>query len=49
MPRYAIERNFGLIEDDEMQELAARSKPVGIEQFPTSSGSTARRLGRRSR
>jgi hypothetical protein len=34
MPRYVIERNFGLIDDDEMQELAARSKLVGIEQFP---------------
>jgi hypothetical protein len=33
MPRYVIERNFGLIDDDEMQELAARSKLVGIEQF----------------
>ena len=34
MPRYVIERNFGLIDDAEMQELAARSKLVGIEQFP---------------
>ena len=42
MPRYVIERNFGLIDDDEMQELAARSKLVGIEQFPPDiSGSTA--------
>ena len=34
MPRYVIERNYGLVDDDEMQELAARSKLIGFEQFP---------------
>jgi hypothetical protein len=30
MPRYVIERNFGLIDDDEMQELA----DAWIRRFP---------------
>lgn len=34
MPRYVIERHYGLVDDDEMRELAARSKLIGIEQFP---------------
>ena len=34
MPRYVIERDFGLVGEAEMQEVAARSKAVGIEQFP---------------
>jgi hypothetical protein len=33
MPRYVIERDFGSIGEDEMQEIAARSKLTGIEQF----------------
>lgn len=34
MPRYVIERIYELDDDDEMQELAARSKLIIIEQFP---------------
>ena len=34
MPRYVIERDFGNVGDDEIQEVAARSKVTGIEQFP---------------
>ena len=34
MPRYVIERDFGLVGEEEMQEVAARSKATGIEQFP---------------
>ncbi len=34
MPRYVVERDFGLVGEDEMQEFAARSKATGIEQFP---------------
>ena len=34
MPRYVIERDFGLVDEDEMQEVAARSKAAGIEHFP---------------
>jgi hypothetical protein len=34
MPRYVIERDFGHVGDEEMQEVAARSKLTGIEQFP---------------
>ncbi len=34
MPRYVIERDFGLVGEEEMQEVAARSKAIGIEQFP---------------
>jgi hypothetical protein len=29
-----IERDFGLVGEDEMQEVAARSKETGIAQFP---------------
>lgn len=29
-----IERDFGLVGEEEMQEVAARSKATGIEQFP---------------
>jgi hypothetical protein len=34
MPRYVIERDFGLVGEEEMQEVAALSKATGIEQFP---------------
>jgi hypothetical protein len=34
VPRFVIERDFGLVGEDEMQEIAARSKITGIEQFP---------------
>ena len=34
MPRYVIERDFGLVGEEEMQEVAARSKATGIEHFP---------------
>jgi hypothetical protein len=34
VPRFVIERDFGLVGEEEMQEVAARSKAIGIEQFP---------------
>jgi hypothetical protein len=34
VPRYVIERDFGLVGEEEMQEVAARSKATGIEFFP---------------
>jgi hypothetical protein len=34
VPRYVIERDFGQVGEDEMQEVAARSKLAGIEHFP---------------
>lgn len=34
MTRYVIERDFGRIGEDEMQEVAARSKLTGAEHFP---------------
>ena len=34
MPRYVIERDFGQVGEEEMQEVAARSKATGIESFP---------------
>lgn len=34
MPRYIIERDFGMVGEEEMQEIPARSKVIGIEQFP---------------
>ena len=34
MPRYVIERDFGKVSEDEMQEVAARSKVTGGEHFP---------------
>jgi hypothetical protein len=34
VPRYVIERDFGLVGEEEMQEVAARSKATGIEHFP---------------
>jgi hypothetical protein len=34
MPRYVIERDFGNVSEGELQEVAARSKVTGIEQFP---------------
>ena len=34
MPRYVIERDFGFVGEEEMQEVAARSKAAGIEHFP---------------
>lgn len=33
MPRFVIERDFGRISEDEMQEVAARSKLTGSEHF----------------
>ncbi len=33
MPRYVIERDFGMVGEEEMQEVAVRSKLIGIEQF----------------
>ena len=34
MPRYVIERDFGEVTEDEMQEVARRSKMTGTEHFP---------------
>lgn len=34
MPRFVIERDFGQISEDEMQEVAVRSKVSGIDHFP---------------
>jgi hypothetical protein len=34
VPRYVIERDFGQVDEDEMQEVAYRSKVIGVEQFP---------------
>ena len=34
MPKFVIERDFGKISDDELQEVAARSKLTGSEHFP---------------
>jgi Protein of unknown function (DUF4242) len=34
MQRYVIERDFGLVDEEEMQEVAARSKATGVEHFP---------------
>jgi Protein of unknown function (DUF4242) len=34
VPRYVIERDFGLVGEEEMQEVAARSKATGLEHFP---------------
>ncbi len=34
MPRYVIERDFGKVSDDELQEVAARSKLTGSDHFP---------------
>ena len=34
MPRYVIERDFGMVGEDEMEEIPVRSKMIGIEQFP---------------
>jgi uncharacterized protein DUF4242 len=34
VPRYVIERDFGQVGEDEMQEVAARSKAIGVEHFP---------------
>lgn len=34
MPRYVIERDFGKVSEDEMQQAAARSKLTGIDHFP---------------
>ena len=34
MPRYVIERDFGKVTEDEMQEVAARSKVTGADHFP---------------
>ena len=34
MPRYVIERDFGKVSEDEMQEVAAKSKVTGSDHFP---------------
>jgi hypothetical protein len=34
VPRYVIERDFGLVGEEDMQAVATRSKATGIEQFP---------------
>ena len=34
MPRFVIERDFGQVTEEEMQEVAARSKMAGAEHFP---------------
>lgn len=34
MPRYVIERDFGVVNDDEMMEIAVLSKTAILEQFP---------------
>lgn len=34
MPRYVIERDFGKVSEDEMQEVAAKSKITGSDHFP---------------
>ena len=34
MPRFVIERDFGDVGEEEIQEVAARSKVTGIEEFP---------------
>jgi hypothetical protein len=34
MPRYVIERDFGLVDDDEMLEIAVISKTAIFEEFP---------------
>lgn len=34
MPRYVIERDFGQVDEEEMQEVTARSKVEGMEHFP---------------
>jgi hypothetical protein len=34
VPRYVIERDFGQVGEDEMQEVAIRSKATGLEHFP---------------
>ncbi|HEX5910897.1 MAG TPA: nickel-binding protein [Thermoleophilaceae bacterium] len=34
MPRYVIERDFGQVSEDDLQEVAARSKMTAIDHFP---------------
>jgi len=34
MPRYVIERDFGQVSEDDLQEVAARSKVTASEHFP---------------
>jgi hypothetical protein len=34
VPRYVIERDFGLVDDDEMLEIAVLSKTTLLEGFP---------------
>lgn len=34
MPRYVIERDFGSVDEDELQEVAARSRITGERDFP---------------
>lgn len=34
MARFVVERDFGRIDEDEMQEMSARMDLVNLEQFP---------------
>ncbi len=34
MPRYVIERDFGLVDEAEMMEIVMLAKAVGLEHFP---------------
>lgn len=34
MPRFMVERDFGQVSDDEMQDFVVRSKVVTAERFP---------------
>ena len=34
MPRFLVERDFGQVSDDEMQDFVARSKVLSAERFP---------------
>ena len=34
MPRYVLERDLGVVTEEEMGEIAARSKLTAIEEFP---------------
>ena len=34
MPRYVLERDLGVVSEEEMEEIAARAKHTAIEEFP---------------
>lgn len=34
MPRYVLERDLGVVSEEEMGEIAARAKHTAIEEFP---------------